>query len=240
MSTSHLIKEKIKNWKSDFHHSSYYLENKMLAELRMGLADESILTLNQINSLERAVLSKDPIRSLKNSLIASCTLFTRAVIESGVNGEDAYAMSDVFINHIESLEQMQPLREFEYEMLREFIDMVHKKVHIQSTYHVSQIIKYISSNITERITLEALSKYTSKSPDYLSRLFKKELGINVTHYVLRQKIESAKYYLDYTTMNITDVAAMLGFSNSAHFTKVFKQYTGMTPSAYQRQRAYLL
>jgi two-component system response regulator YesN len=232
---SSLIKERLKNWNIYYQHPSYALERKLLSEVKMGLMDESNLTLSEINALERAVLSKNPTRSMKNSLIASCTLFTRAVIEAGVDPEDAFALSDVFINHIEVLEQMKDLEAFEYEMLSEFIKLSKKKKSISFPYPVIQMIKYINENTTEKITLATLSHLTSKSPDYLSKLFKKEVGSTLTFYIQQQKIEAAKYYLEYTSAKITEIANMLEFSNSAHFSKVFKQYTGLSPSYYQRR-----
>lgn len=230
-----LIKERLKNWNIYFQHPSYALERKLLAEVKMGLFDEGIITLQEINALEKAVLARNPIRSMQNSLIASCTLFTRSVIEAGVDPEDAFALSDVFINHIEELEQMKELEAFEYEMLSEFITLRKKKKSINFPYPVIQMIKYINENITEKTTLTELSHLTSKSPDYLSKLFKKEVGSTLTFYIQQQKIETAKYYLEYTSMKITEIANMLDFSNSAHFSKVFKQYTGLSPSYYKRQ-----
>lgn len=230
-----LIKERLKNWKIYFQHPSYSLERKLLAEIKMGLFDEGIITLQEINALEKAVLARNPIRSMKNSLIASCTLFTRSVIEAGVDPEDAFALSDVFINHIEELEQMKELEAFEYEMHSEFMTLRKKKKSINFPYPVIQMIKYINENITEKITVTKLSHLTSKSPGYLSKLFKKEVGSTLTFYIQQQKIETAKYYLEYTSMKITEIATMLDFSNSAHFSKVFKRYTGLIPSYYRRQ-----
>lgn len=230
-----LIHEKLKNWNLYYQHPSYALERKLLTEIRMGLIDDSIRTLKEINAMERAVLSKDPIRSLKNSFIASCTLFTRSIIEAGVDPEDAFALSDVFINHIEELYQQSDLVAFEYEMLREFILIGQKKKKVSFPYPILQTIQYINDNITEKITLHALSELTSKSPDYLSKLFKKEVGIPLTSYVQQQKIEAAKYYLEYTSMKMTEIATILNYSNSAHFSKVFKQSTGIRPSEYHHR-----
>lgn len=230
-----LVKEKMKNWNIYFQHPSYTLERRLLAEIRMGLLDDCAATLTEINQLERAVLAKDPLRSAKNSMIASCTLFTRAIIEAGVDPEEAFALSDVFINHLEELNSLRDLDAFEYEMLREFIRLRQKKKSVNFSHPVFQTIQYINENLTEKITLAKLSSRTGKSPDYLSKLFKKEVGTTLTTYIHQQKIEAAKYYLGYTQMKITELSAMLDFANSAHFSKVFKQFTGLSPSYYQQR-----
>lgn len=231
---SDLIKEKLKNLNLSYQHPSYFLEKKLLTEIKMGMINESIQTLKEINSSERAVLAKIPLRSIKNSLISSCTLFTRAVLEIGINSEDAFALSDVFINQIELFDDVKALSDYEFKMLEEFIKLGQKKQMINFSHPVRQIIRYINENITKKITLSDLSKLTSKSPDYLSKLFKKEVGINLTNYIHQQKIEAAKYFLEYTTMEITEIATLFLFSNPAHFSKVFKQHVGLSPSQHRR------
>lgn len=233
--TRSTFKAQMKEWDQEVTHSPYQLERKLMSEIQLAMADEAILTLNEINSRKRASLSSEPIRSLKNSLIASCTLFTRAMIEGGVDPESAYSQSDLFINHIEHLSQAASLDEYEYDMLRECIRLVRFHRHQKTAYPVTQIIQYINSNPTEKINLTTLSRLTGKSPDYLSRLFKREMGENITYYIHLRKVEAARYYLEHTVMKVTEVAAFLEFSNPAHFARVFRQFTGTSPSFYMRQ-----
>ncbi len=92
-----LIKEKLKNMDMEYKHPPYSLETKLLSEISLGLLSEALTTLTQINGLDRAALSSNSLRSMKNSMIASCTIFTRAIIRAGVTPEDAFDLSDHFI-----------------------------------------------------------------------------------------------------------------------------------------------
>ena len=58
--------------------------------------------------------------------------------------------------------------------------------------------------------------------DYLSILFKKEVGISLIEYIQRERIEEAKKLLTFTTYPLSDICASLNFSDQSYFTKIFK------------------
>lgn len=228
-----LMKEKIKNMKIYYKHPPYSLEKKLLDAIKIGLLDEAILTLDIINSTERATLSKDSLRSIKNSLIISCALFGRAVINANVNPEDVFTLSDLFIIHIDSLTQINELYQFEYEMLAEFIKLTNDAKVSNYSQPINSIIKYIHANISTPLTVNELAANISKSPDYLSKLFKNEVGITITTYILIHKIQLAQYFLEFTSMKVIDISVLLSFCNQAYFSSTFKKYTGSTPTEYR-------
>lgn len=186
-----LIKEKLKNIDRNYSHPSYAYERKMLNDIKMGLLSDALLDLDKITSLEKPTLAKGNIRSTKNSLIASCTLFTRAAIEAGIDSEDAFDLSDVFINHIETLDSEAALIAFEYEMLEDFVKLVQKHRASDYAYPIPRIIKYIYENPTEKLSVKSLAThYHLSPPDYLSRLFHQEVGSTLIDYIQKQKSNS--------------------------------------------------
>ena len=230
-----LIKEKIKNIDSNYSHPSYVYECKMLNDIKMGHLTDAITDLDQINMLEKPTLAKGSIRSMKNSLIASCTLFTRAAIEAGIDSEDAFDLSDVFINHIESLTTDATLNSFEYEMLEDFVKLVQKNRAGNYPNPISKIIKYIYENATEKLSVKFLASTFNLSPDYLSRLFHATVGVHLCDYIQIQKVELAKSYLEFSELSITDISTLLEFCNPAYFTNVFKKNTGVSPNTYRKE-----
>jgi YesN/AraC family two-component response regulator len=229
-----LIKEKLKNLDIHYKHPSYALECKLLKEIRQGYLSSAAHTLKEINALEKPILARDSIRSTKNSLIGSCTLFTRAVIEAGVNSEDAFDLSDVFIKHIESLDKKEDLIAFEYEMLETCIKLIQNAVIFNYPFPISKVAKHIYENATSKITVSTLAELTHLSPDYLSKLFYKEVGMSITDYIQKQKVEVAKNFLEFSQMKVTDIATLLEFCNPGYFSNVFKNHTGMSPALYRK------
>ena len=70
------------------------------------------------------------------------------------------------------------------------------------------------------------------SRPYLSAKFKKEAGKTLTDFIWKEKTEEAKRLLRYSDKSLSSIGAYLGFSSPAHFSRVFKKYTGKTPSEY--------
>lgn len=93
-------------------------------------------------------------------------------------------------------------------------------------------VKYINKNYASA-TLEKAAKNASMSYSYFSRLFKKEFNTNFNKYLNSVRIQKSIEYLSNSSMNISQIALQCGFSNLSHFTKCFKEETGITPNKYR-------
>lgn len=231
-----LILTKIEKHKNHFMHPSYYLERRLLNEMKRELIDSAHETLNTINKLERARLADSPIRSIKNSLIASATLFTRAAIEGNVPPEDAFSLCDFCILEIERITSIKLLQDYEYQMLDDYINLIHENK-IQSYNNMTiRIIEYIHENITESITLDDLVKSVNMSKEYICSMFKKNVGLGIVEYINYNKIEESKYFLKYSNMSISDIAFLFNFCSPGYFSSVFKKQTGLTPRQFKHAK----
>lgn len=72
--------------------------------------------------------------------------------------------------------------------------------------------------------------------NYLSSLFSSLEGVTLEQYIIRQKIERAKELLFYDELNLSQIAAQLGYSSVAHLSAQFKKITGFTPSDLKKAR----
>ncbi|NTV78827.1 MAG: helix-turn-helix transcriptional regulator, partial [Clostridiales bacterium] len=71
------------------------------------------------------------------------------------------------------------------------------------------------------------------SPEYFTKLFKKEVGQNIKTYILQVKVDVAKDLLGNQNIPISIVALDLGYSNFSHFTQMFKKFENVTPTEYR-------
>jgi two-component system, response regulator YesN len=92
--------------------------------------------------------------------------------------------------------------------------------------------KYISENLTTKISLDDVASRLGLNSAYFSHLFKKETGTSFVEYRMQLRMEKALKLIDSGTMKITDIAISLGYEDLPHFTKTFKKYTGVSPSKY--------
>jgi len=107
-----------------------------------------------------------------------------------------------------------------------------------STFVLSKVtkdtIQYIEDHFEKNIKIEALSARFGISASYLSRLFKKEVGVGIHEYLTKYRILQSTYLLK--EHSVTEVCYMCGFSDSSHFISVFKKHFGITPSTYKKER----
>lgn len=229
----HLIQEYFqntyKNREKMFTHPPYFLEKRLIDEIKICDRDGAVSTLKEINLLSRAVLAKDPLRSLKDSIICSCTFFTRAVIDAGVSPDTAFTYSDTFIQKIEAMNTTAAVQDFEQEILGQFIELVEENTSTKVSRPVFDAIQYINNNLTQNLNLVGIAKHAFVHPNYLSSLFKKETGRSITDFIAQQRIEESEYFVKYTDYEISDIASFYHFCNQSYYCTLFKKYLSISP-----------
>ncbi|WP_128894837.1 AraC family transcriptional regulator [Longirhabdus pacifica] len=229
------LRSRIKNQQEYFLHPPFNLEQQLLNAIKNGDSNKGHLYLKQINALKRASLSHSPIRSLKNSLICSCTLFTRAIIEGGVHPEFAFQLSDAYINEIEKITDEEQLNQMEFEMVTDFVQTLKQRSNFLSYSHtINLTISYIHENILQKLPLPEIAEQVHMHPSYLSHRFKSEVGISMRDYINKKRIEESIFFLIHTNITISDIAVLFHFCNQSYYTSLFKKYKAMTPKDYRK------
>nr|MDA3809663.1 helix-turn-helix domain-containing protein [Spirochaetaceae bacterium] len=103
----------------------------------------------------------------------------------------------------------------------------------QMSHIIQKSISYIEQNYNKNISLSNLASNVEVSRNYLSFLFKQELGLNFSYYLTETRIKKAKKILEETNKKIYEVAELVGFDSPYYFSKVFKETTGKTCSEYR-------
>lgn len=99
--------------------------------------------------------------------------------------------------------------------------------------YVSAAKRYVDAHILERVSVQDAAAAIGITPNYLSSLFKHQLGQNFMDYVNAAKVKYACTLLRDGKHMVYEVSHMLGYDNAYYFTKVFKRYMKMTPTEYQ-------
>lgn len=81
--------------------------------------------------------------------------------------------------------------------------------------------------------LQMIAEKLQKDKSYLSRLFSEKEDITIEKFIIQQKIEKVKEFLEYGELNLNEIAYKLGYSSSAHLSSQFKSVTGLSPSTYR-------
>ena len=103
--------------------------------------------------------------------------------------------------------------------------------------YVAAAKRYVDAHILERVLVQDVAAAIGITPNYLSSLFKRQLGQNFMDYVNATKVKYACALLQDGKHMVYEVSHMLGYDNAYYFTKVFKRYMKMTPKEYQTHSA---
>jgi AraC family transcriptional regulator len=98
---------------------------------------------------------------------------------------------------------------------------------------LSQLLDYIHHHLDQDITVTDLAAIANMSRYYFASLFKQSTGVAPYQYVLIQRVERAKQLLKQPEFSLAEIASASGFANQSHFTRQFRQLTGVTPKTYR-------
>lgn len=221
---------------NDILHHSFEHEQMIMDCIRTGNKEQLLKVINDPVNGNYGILAKNnPIRSLKNLLITTATLVTRAAIGGGMDTEVAYTLSDIYIQNIEELNTFNDLNNLRITMSCDFADRVRNLKQNNFSRPILSCISFIHKNLYSNLSLESICKHINFNASYISRFFKKEVGITISEYIIKEKIEEAKRLLLSTNYSILEISVLLHFNDQSYFTKIFKRFTGTTPKKFRNQ-----
>lgn len=219
-----------------FVHSPYSTEQEICKAISVGDVTKTKEILRKINVEPHAKLASNQIRSYKNSMICSCSFMTRAAIQGGINPDEAFTISDAYINEIENMQSINELESFEPIMAEGFAKLVNEVRSKNYSPAVLSTIYYIDNNLCEDIKIKELAKQAYLNPSYLSNLFHKETGKTISDWILESRINEAASFILNSNESISEIAFMYKFCSQSYFVQCFKKIMGVTPGDYRKSK----
>ncbi len=217
----------------DEKHTPYSAEIRLLSCVQQGDIELLIAQLKNLDSLiVMGRMSDDELTQHKYMAVSTITLATRYAIQGGLKETKAYEFSDRVIKTIDKLtDKNKILICLGIEIINLTQAVKKNKKQPEFSPHVRNCIKHINENISQKLSVASVAKHCGISADYLSQIFKREIGENLSAYILRQKLEKAKALL-LTGKSAKEICVEAGFSSQAYFVTAFKRFYNMTPSEY--------
>lgn len=195
-----------------------------------------ILDKNPFGENTEKMLSENPLQSLKYHLVVTAAMLARFCIEGGMDCNCAYEISDIYIRKADKASSETEVMKINDEMCMDYVKQMNR-LRKASVYSkpIVRSIDYICSHLHCRITAAEIAKDVGLNESYFSRLFKKEVGVSVSRYVLLRKIETAQNLLKHSDYTCSEISELLSFSSQSHFISRFREECGMTPLAYRNE-----
>ena len=138
---------------------------------------------------------------------------------------------------MQNCDSILQIKGFLYTMCAEFdahatyVDCKQKKEDL-----LFKIFRFVEENYEKDCSLSALAEASSYHSVYLSRYFKRAVGLSFTDYVNRYRINESSYILKNSSEKILDIAYSCGFDSLRSFNRNFKSIMGLTPQEYRQKQ----
>ncbi|MBD7911213.1 MULTISPECIES: response regulator [Clostridium] len=99
---------------------------------------------------------------------------------------------------------------------------------------VQKAREYVLNHVEEEITLTSISNHLNISKNYFCSVFKQQTGENFLEYLTKAKMDRAKILLKRYDYKVYEISDILGYKETAYFSKLFKKHTGYTPAKYKK------
>ena len=234
--------QRVENWR-DGDHRDFMLEKDDIVVTPAGLrsgwrwherSNCIVITLDP-GRLERfaqsevgVVLTGAQLQNLpqfKDADICQAGVMVRDALSAGGVGADVMFESLARVFLVKLIQRYAERSEEEIGFSARFTERPYKRV-----------LDHVSEHFGQTIVLDDLAGVAGLSPSHFSRLFKETIGQRPMQFVTRYRIEQAKRRLADLQRSLVDIALECGFADQAHFSRVFKQVEGVTPSAFRQNR----
>ncbi len=215
--------------------NNYAIESEFLRYIESGNLQELQKFFDRARHTKVGIIANDTLRHYKNTLIVTITLVGRAAMRGGLSPIIVYPLSEVYMKQAERLNDIDSITSLMGQVQRDFANRVANAIApLTSDHTLDQVIQYVRENTNKNMTVAAIAEYAGYSRPYLSRKFKKELGFDLSDFIMRCKLEEGKDLLAYSDKSLSQISNYLCFSSQSHFQKAFKQQYGLTPLAYRK------
>ncbi|AXT59317.1 AraC family transcriptional regulator [Aquimarina sp. AD10] len=140
------------------------------------------------------------------------------------------------LGFLEVLREMQKTNDYTILNAEGFI----VETSLQDNNRINLIFNFVQQEFSRPISLDEIADKVSMSVPGFCRYFKKITGKTFTQFVNEYRLVHAAKLLHEKQTSITDICYESGFSNFSHFSKLFKQFTGKTPSMYRTELNYVI
>lgn len=226
MKTIVVTEEDINEWRKEV---DYYLLNTVNNELKVALnegdqknCNDYLETLfnNLIKESFNLSLCSNTLSLMEDMLKTSCLVYD---ITQPPNIKNVCDINSYF-----SIEECcQALKT----VFADICDQIKK--HGKYSSIVQSAIYFIKNNYYHDTPLSSIAEYAKVTPSYLSGIFKRDVGMAVSEYILTTRIKNAKLLLKTTERTVNQIARDVGFNDIKYFRRMFKNLVNLSPLEYR-------
>lgn len=106
--------------------------------------------------------------------------------------------------------------------------------HSMQDYRAEYACRYVLAHFSENINRDKMAETVNLSPGYFSNLFRSEVGMSFSDYLIQVRVENAKGLLRRFDLSVDAISRKCGFNSLAHFSRTFKDRCGLSPLKFRK------
>lgn len=213
----------------------YEVEETMLDAITCGDQDKAGRYYSLFKTYRITPRTENALINRKNMMIIFNTLCRKSVQKGHVHPVYIDDLSTRFAIRINQARSMSELDSIDNDMVHKYCLLVRNHSMKNYSQIVQRCITYTDFHYAEPLTLAFFADMCHVTKSYLSSLFKKETGSNLTDYIHGVRIRHSLQLLNSTTLPIHVVANGCGYTDVNYFIKIFKRIHGISPKQYRNQ-----
>ena len=213
----------------------YEIENEIIEAVLSGSEAVAVETARKNLQILTSLPQRMPnqLRDYKNYMIAVNTVLRKSIELHEVHPIYIDTTSSQFVIEIENCCNMDQIFELYKKIIITYCRIVRETSHLDHSPFVDTVLTYINADLAGDLSLKSLATHLNVNASYLSALFSDEMGISLTNYVTKCRMQHAQRLLGHSNLTIKAIALQCGFSDIHYFSRQFKKYTGFSPKAYR-------
>jgi two-component system, response regulator YesN len=211
-------------------------EQRLLDAIVNGEVKNAQSALNELLGHVFFTLGAD-LERIRNRAREIVVLLSRISISKGADSDRVFGLNYQFLDELNELKDINEIAHWMARIVRRFASSVltvpGSAVHVVA---LRRTVEYVQRSYRGAVTLSGAAAAAGLSPTYLSQVFSSEMGEPFSRFVQRVRVNRARELLVSTSLPLSDIGELCGFTDQSHMTRVFREVTGTTPGAFKRKR----
>jgi len=210
-------------------------ENELMQLVTRGDKSNSQKVLNEILGHIFFVAGND-VAKIRIRVQELVVLLSRAAVEGGASVEEVFGLNNNYLLQLQKIHDIDDIAAWLARILTRFSDCVFTLKSVKHADLIQKAIQYMNTNYNRKISLQEVAEHVYMSPSHFSKVFKTEMKEGYVDFLNRIRVDKSKILLRERSIPLVDISEMAGFDDQSYFSRVFKQYTGMSPGRFRAAR----
>ena len=198
------------------------------------------LDINNLNASIEKIISKytdnqSSFESIRNMCCRLTVISLSSLEGMGINVTNAVGVNFNPYKEVIKFDTLESLRKWLSSFFDKIVSLVYENRTQKFNSIIKSVLKHIEENYDSDLSLGKVAGMVYVTPNYLSRIFKQEMGVNFVDWLNGFRVEKAKALLMESGIKSYEVAEKVGYKDYKYFSSIFKKFTGYSPKQYKEK-----